>query len=97
MGCIKDQYETYKKAMQAANGVHKRIGQYMKVYKCEYCGRFHIATKNKRWFPKIKDDKYPIKKDYKKEKKLPEPQINFGYKPQKQQIHTGYVIKIKEK
>lgn len=86
MGCIKEQYETFKKAKEAASGLIGKNGVSTKVYKCPHCEKFHLTTIKKK-LRKMKDEKYPFKYEYKKQPKMPEPVINIGYKPEPIIIH----------
>jgi hypothetical protein len=66
----------------------------MKTYKCEYCGFYHTATSGKKKLREVKDGKYPFKLlSFTKTKKMPEPKINIGYKPEPQIIHVDKVFK----
>lgn len=94
MGCIKEIYQTHKDAEKAAKGTFKRTGNHMKIYKCEHCGFYHTATSGKKKMREVKEKKYPLKVPPKTTPiEIPKPQINIGYKPEKQIIHTFKVFK----
>lgn len=57
--CDKVTYETYKDAANAAKAVTKRCKQGMKVYKCNECKQFHLASVKHTLKP-AKDLKYPV-------------------------------------
>jgi len=92
MGCIKNQYDTYKEALDAAKGNGNRIKTHFTPYKCPHCDKFHLTSSKPRkmYTPK---DKYPINITPIKEIEMPTPEININYKPEKNIIHTGKVFK----
>lgn len=48
MTCDKVQYDNYQLAMQAAHGLSRNDKSNMKAYKCNDCGKYHLATQGKK-------------------------------------------------
>jgi hypothetical protein len=71
MICGKNSYDTYKEAISAINGISKREGQSMYVYKCSDCEKFHLSTRGKKKMRQMKDGKYPMKVEEMKAAKQP--------------------------
>lgn len=70
MECDKKSYKIYSDGIKDLVGISKRKKQKFRLYKCDKCGNFHIATvhvKNVSNNVKKKVEKYPVKIDIKKE------------------------------
>jgi len=61
MECDKRQYEKSQDAYDDLGGLRQRYGRYKySVYKCSFCGFFHITTVTKGTLRPNRKDKYPI-------------------------------------
>jgi len=58
MGCLKEEYNTYKEAISAINAIARREKQAFKTYKCLECGNFHITSMKKNKLSKKPKEKY---------------------------------------
>lgn len=62
MECDKQSYNSAKDAAQDLGGLRQRNhGHKFSMYKCSFCGSYHITTVTKRTLrPPNRKDKYPI-------------------------------------